>query len=140
MSTAKQIRDDVRSAVAAVSAVASRSIVPSAAWVPQFDRGDTLPAIIVAPASREQVILNRGAIDSQTMIQVAVLEDLGSDPEAAGTAGHVLLQAIIDALLGKRLSGASGAMCVAAMTSTLNSGDAWREKQMFVAAVELRFR
>lgn len=137
----RQIRDDVRDAIAGLAAVTGRGIDPAAVWVPQFDRKeDTLPAILVAPVRREQAMIARGQYETETLIQVAVLESLKDNPEAAGNAGHALLEAIIEGLLGKRIGGTTNATCTAAETKTLTAGEWWREQRMFGAVVELRLR
>lgn len=140
MATIKQIRDDATAAIAALSAMTSRSITPVALWVPARKADGPLPAVIVAAISRDVELAGRGVRSDQVTIQVGIFEDLTTDPEAAGTAGQVLADAVIDGLLGNRLTGPSGAMCVSASHLVLNAPDRWRQLNQFAGVVELVFR
>lgn len=138
MTLLKQIRDDISSAIAALPEVTARAITPVAMWVPEINRASgSLPTIIVSPTEQLQELVSRSVVRNDATMQVAVCEALGTDAEAAGEAGHLLMDAIIAAMLGKRIG---VGLCVAARVLTVNSPDHWREHQQFTGIVELRFK
>jgi hypothetical protein len=138
--TIKQVRDDCTAAIADLPALTNRNITPRAMWVPQREREEPLPDVIVAPTGRVVELAGRGVRADTVTIQIGICETLANDPEAAASAGHVLADAIIDGLLTTRLAGPSQAVCTAAEHRTLNAPEHWRSLHQFTGVVELTFR
>lgn len=144
MATIKQIRDAVTATVAALPAFTSRSITPRAVWIPQRDRTDALPDVMVAPATREVELVGRGVRSDLFSIQIGVCEDLAPsgtlNQETVATAGQVLIDAVIDGLLGVRIGGPANPLVVSARHLVLNAPSEWRQLNQFVGVVELTLR
>lgn len=139
MTTIKQVRDGATAAIAALSALTSRSIVPRAMWVPIRLQGDALPDVIVVAINRDVELVGRGVRGDVVTLQVGIFENLADDAEAAGAAGHVIADAVIDGLLATQLAGVS-AVCVSAGHMVLSAPEQWRRLHQFVGVVELVFR
>lgn len=149
MSTPKQVRDDVVTAINALTAVTARSVTAVGAWVLTKKREEiTGLEIVVAPDRREGSIQGRGGqkIDDLT-IGVSIFEPLGSDPDAVAEGLQLIADNIIAphkatpaGLLGGQLSGASAAVCLAAVQTVVMDVDQWRENRIARTIIELTYR
>lgn len=138
----KQLRDDFRAYVAALSAVVSAGVTPAAVWVPELGDRGTIDAtqIQVAPSARESSIEGRGVLSDLPRCQVAVYAPLGSDPDAAADAGQALAEAIIDNTLGRRIGGTANGICTSANQLVIADPEHWRNKRLFLTVTEFTFR
>lgn len=137
----KNVLDQATAAIAALAAVTARSITPVAVWTPpEIDRADLDEAeILVAPASRETVLVGRGNATEAITIQAAIFDPLEA-PTADDTKAdndQILAEAIIDGLLTTRLAGYT---CISAGQPDIRNVDHWRSKRLFTSYVELVFR
>lgn len=140
MSRLKQLRDDVRTAVAALSAVTARGITPVAAWSPPERAVEEVAAggeIWVVPSQRETVVTSRGGTTEINTIDVAIFEQLGDDYNAVIEQNEVLADAILDGMVTE-VAGVQ--ICVEGNQLTPFDVAKYREKRLFVTVLQLRFR
>lgn len=140
-SRVKTLRDEITTAIAAIGAVAARSIVPTAVWIPpERDRADVDTEIVIAPAGREVVLEGRALTCEIFTFHVAIFQPFLLDTESADATtekDQLLVEGIIDGTVGVRLT--SG-ICFAAEQKQIADVENWRTKRLFTSIVELKYR
>lgn len=137
----KTVRDQATAAIGALAAVTGRGITPVAMWTPpERERATITQAeIIVAPFTRETVLVSRRLASETIVIHAAIFDPLeAATEETSGDNDQTLAEAIIDGLLTTKL--AAGYTCIAAGQPTIRDVDHWRSKRLFSSFVELTFQ
>ncbi|MEM7557491.1 MAG: hypothetical protein AAF394_00075 [Planctomycetota bacterium] len=140
MSRLKQLRDDVRGAVATLTAITARNITPVAAWSPperSVEEVDAGGEVWVVPSKRESEIISRGSSDETKTIDVAIFEQLGDEPDETVERNQVLADAILDSMLGSK---AGAQRCIGGEQPMPFDVEKYREKRLFVTVIQLRYR
>jgi hypothetical protein len=139
--TKKQVRDDLASAIGAVTEVSSRSITPTAVWVPDIgSRSDIdAPIIQVAPVRLKKALVGRRVQHDTHTMQAAIVEPLGSDPDTTADTAQAMAEAIAADILGTKFESA-GATCVEVEEIVAAAADQWREKRLFVTVLQFTLK
>lgn len=139
MSVIREVRDNVRDAVASLAYVVSSGAAVTAVWVPKIERITEGPLrIIVAPSERVATAEGRGVTSDSLTCDCGILGALiaGQEDELAEQV-QLMVDALIDGLLTKRVG---SRRVVSAEQMMVVSVDHWRTSRMAASFVQFTLR
>ena len=138
MSWIEQAREDLADAIEALPALDGVAVLRE--WVPELNREDLESREVhIAPQARRTRLAGRSCRIESVDVSVAIIDPLDAETEAAQvTSGHDLADAIIDAILGKRIGGVKNMICLEAEQSVTTSVEHWRDYRMFASFLTIK--
>ena len=139
MSVIRQVRDDLREAIAALPYVTTSGAAVTAVWVPNVERITEGPLrLIVAPSERVATAEGRGVTSNTLTCDVGIMGALvaGQEDDQAEEL-QLMCDALIDGILTKVVG---NRRCVSAEQMMVVSVDHWRTLRMVASFVQFTLR